>query len=172
MTPLFWKRYVDGVISAVFKNEVENLLNRLNSVEQSIQFTVEREIDGQLSFLDLNIYRKGQGLLETGVYRKPNTDKYLAFDSHHPICHKKSVTNTLFMRAECLSSSSDSKANERKYVFDVLKENNYPKHFLKNCLKPVIPSCKISENDNSMMGCSVRSWSYGTYQENFGELQH
>ena len=95
VTPLFWKRYVDDVISAVSKNEVENLLNHLNTVEPSFQFTVERENDGQLSFLDLNIYRKDQGLLETGVYRKPtHTDKYLAFDSHHPICHKKSVTNS------------------------------------------------------------------------------
>ena len=162
VTPLFWKRYVDDVISAVSKNEVENLLNHLNSVEPSIQFTVERENDGQLSFLDLNIYRKDQGLLETSVYRKPtHTDKYLAFDSHHPICHKKSVTNTLFMRAECLPSSSDSKDNERKYVFDVLKENNYPKHFLNNCLKPVIPSRKTSENDNSMMGFAVVPYVHG-----------
>ena len=59
------------------------------------------------------------------------------------------------MRAECLPSTSDSKANERKHVFDVLKENNCSKHFLKNCLKPVIPSRKTSKNDNSMMCFAV-----------------
>ena len=38
------------------------------------------------------VFRGVQGNLETSVYRKPtHTDKYLAFDSHHPICHKKSV---------------------------------------------------------------------------------
>ena len=95
--PLFWKRYVDDCISAVSRNEVENLLNHLISVEPSIQFTVQREKDRQLSFLDLNIYRSDHGNLETGVYRKPtHTDKYLASDTHHPICHKKSVTKTLF----------------------------------------------------------------------------
>ena len=39
--PLFWKCYVDDVISAVSKSEVKNLLNHLNSVEPSIQFTID-----------------------------------------------------------------------------------------------------------------------------------
>ena len=55
--PLFWKRYVDDVISAVSGNEAERLLSHLNSVELSIQFTIERENDRRLSFLDLNVYR-------------------------------------------------------------------------------------------------------------------
>ena len=68
---MFWKRYVDDVISAVSKNEVENLLCHLNSVELSIQFTVEREKDRRLSFLELNAYRTDHGNFDTGVYRKP-----------------------------------------------------------------------------------------------------
>ena len=43
--PFFWKRYVDDVISAVSGNEAERLLSHLNSVEPSIQFTLEREKD-------------------------------------------------------------------------------------------------------------------------------
>ena len=75
-----------------------------------------------------------QGNLETSVYRKPtHTDKYLAFDSHHPICHKKSVAKTLLRRADCLLSSLDSKAEERIYVSNVLKANGYTKPFLRNC---------------------------------------
>ena len=134
--PLFWRRYVDDVISAVSKNEVENLLSHLNSGEPPIQFTVEREKDRRLSLLDLNVYRK-----------PTHTDKYLAFHSHHPICHRKSVTKTLFMRPECLPSSSDSMAFERKYIIDVLKENNYLKDFLQNCLKLAHPTRKTTEND-------------------------
>ncbi|CAH3112218.1 unnamed protein product, partial [Pocillopora meandrina] len=47
--------YVDDVISAVSGNEAERLLSHLNSVEPSIQFTLEREKDRHLSFLDLNV---------------------------------------------------------------------------------------------------------------------
>ena len=111
---------IDGDNFRVIPRNRVICFGHLNSVDPSIQFTVERGKDRRLSFLDLNVYRK-----------PTHTDKYLAFDSHHPICHKKSVTKTLFMRAECLPSSSDSKAFERKYVIDVLKENNYLKIFFK-----------------------------------------
>ena len=56
------------------------------------------------------------------------------------------------MRAECLPSSSDS---------NVLKENNYPKDFFQNCLKPVYPSRKNTENDISMMGFTVVPYIHG-----------
>ena len=79
--PFFWKRYVDDVIFAVSGNEAERLLSHLNSVEPSIQFTLEREKDRHLPFLDLNVSRGVQGNLETSVYCKPaHTDKYLAFE--------------------------------------------------------------------------------------------
>ena len=48
--------------------------------------TIWREKDRHFPFLDLNVSRGVQGNLEASVYRKPShTDKYLAFDSHHPI---------------------------------------------------------------------------------------
>ena len=126
--PFFWKRYVDDVISAVSGSEAEHLLSHLNSLEPSIQFTLEREKDRHLPFLDLNVSRGVQGNLEISVYRKPtHTDKYLAFDSNLPICHKKSVAKTLLRRADCLPSSLDSKAEEGKYVSNVLKANGYTK---------------------------------------------
>ena len=89
-----------------------------------------------------------QGNLETSVYRKPtHTDKYIAFDSHHPICHKKSVAKTLLRGADCLPSPLDSKAEERKYVSNVLKANGYTKTFLRNCQKPVTISSTPDERE-------------------------
>ena len=55
--PFFWKRYVDDVISAVFGIEAERLLSHFNSVEPSIQSTLERDKDRHLPFLDLNVSR-------------------------------------------------------------------------------------------------------------------
>ena len=152
----FWKRFVDDVISAVYINEIDILLRYLNSIEPSIQFTVEREINGNLAFLDLNVHRTVEGKLEIDVYRKPtHTDKYLSYDSHHPVSHKRSVAKTLLQRAESLPSNSDSQANEREYVPNILGENNYPKRFL-NCLRsPVCRNQNNSEGDTSVKGYAI-----------------
>ena len=123
-------------------------LSHLNSVEPSIQFTLEREKNRHFPLFYLNVYREKQGNLGTSVYRKPtHIDKYLAFDSHHPICHKKSVAKTLLRRADCLPSSLDSKAEERKYVSNVLKANGHTKTFLRNCRKPVTTSSTPDERE-------------------------
>ena len=50
VSPSFWKQFVDDVISAVSQNEIVVLLQHLNSIETSIQFTIERETDGKLPF--------------------------------------------------------------------------------------------------------------------------
>jgi hypothetical protein len=66
----FWKRFVDDVISAVSRNEIDILLQHLNSIEPCIQFMIEREMNGHLAFLDLDVHRTVEGKLETDVYRK------------------------------------------------------------------------------------------------------
>ena len=50
-------------------------------------------------------------------------------------------------RADCRPSSLDSKAEERKYVPNVLKANGYTKTFLHNCQKPVTTSSTPDERE-------------------------
>ena len=104
-----FRYFVDDVISAVSRNEIDILLQHLNSIEPSIQFTVEREINGHLTFLDFNVHRTVERKIETYVYRKPtHREKYLSYDSHHPVSHKRSLAKlTLLQRTESLPSNSD-----------------------------------------------------------------
>ena len=58
---------------------------------------------------------------------------------------KKSVAKTLLRRADCLLSSLQSRAEERKYVSNTLKANVYTETFLRNCQKPVTTSSTPGE---------------------------
>ena len=73
-----------------------------------------------------------QGLLEV-VVRSPCWWWWYYFLSHHPSCHKRSVVNTLLLRARNIPSTSKGKREEVQRVKAVLRENNYPSGFIKEC---------------------------------------
>ena len=87
---------------------------------------MEKESNHLLPFLDVLIERQSDGSVLTSVFRKPtHTDKYLDFQSHHPMAHKISVIRTLYSRARELSSTMVQRVRE-EHVLKVLKENGYP----------------------------------------------
>ena len=72
--------------------------------------------------------------IEVNVYRKStHTDRYLDFNSHHPMCHKRSVVSTLLRRVKNIPSTQEGKPKETKRVKSVLRENNYPSSFINKC---------------------------------------
>ena len=72
--------------------------------------------------------------VEVNVYRKPtHTNRYLDFNSHHPICHMRSIVSTLLRRAKSLPSTHLGKREETKRVKAVLQDNNYPSSFINSC---------------------------------------
>ena len=76
--------YVDDTFCFLSKSSVEEVQKHLNSVSPAIQFTVEKETDNQLPFLDVLVMRDEGEKLKTTVYRKKtHTDRYLPFHSYH-----------------------------------------------------------------------------------------
>ena len=129
--PLFWKRYVDDICTALKDSEDESFQQHLNSIEPTIKFTMEQESEGKLPFLDTEITHHEDGTLSTTVYRKKtHTDKYLSFNSHHPLSHRVSVARTLFSRAEKVCSTVGERDDERKHVTDALRANGYPMNII------------------------------------------
>ena len=109
-------------------NLVDYFHDHLNSIDPCIQFTIERESDGQLPFLDILLNREEDGSISTSVYCKATQkDQYLCFHSHHPATHKRAVVRTLMCRAEALSPSGVSRVQEEKLVSQALQGNGYPK---------------------------------------------
>ena len=77
------------------------------------------------------------GTISTSVYRKPtHTDQYLAFQSHHPMAHKRAVVRALMHWAETLCSSGVSWTQEEKWVEEALEKNGYPTTFVQNLRLP------------------------------------
>ena len=123
---LFWYRYVDDVIACIETDKIQQVLTAINAINNSIQFTVEKEQNSSLNFLDLNITRNDLGNLSFGIHRKPtHTEKYLNYNSSHPLEHKNSVIRSLMHRADNLCDE-DKKTEEFNHIKQVLQTNQYP----------------------------------------------
>ena len=97
---------------------------------------MEKEENGHISFLDTEVTRKQDFTFTTAVYRKPtNTGRYLQYDSHHPLSHKRAVVKTLMERAMRLSGDSHKLKTESQYIQDTLSGNVYPRHLFKPSYK-------------------------------------
>ena len=130
--PRFWKRYVDDTCCIMEKDEVEPLLNHLNSVRTTIKFTMELERDGSLPFLDTKLTRREGGALDVTVFRKPtHTDRYLHFSSHHPASAKRAAVRSLFDRARNVTLRKENLREEEDHLTTTFKQNGYPLPFIR-----------------------------------------
>ncbi len=112
-----------------------------NNQEESIIFTKEEKDEQQLPFLDCLISRTPDGGFMSKVYRKPTaTDRFLRFDSHHPLTVKRGLIKCLTTRARKLCSTEESEKAEIRHISKALQCNNYPRHFIQKCIHRTNPS--------------------------------
>ena len=112
-----WRRYVDDVFSIIPKGNRNTMLQYLNSIDPHIKFTIEQpNKEGGIPFLDTFPKPKGEGIA-VSVYRKPtHRDRYLDFNSSHPILAKRAVLRALMDRAENVCSDPEILAKEMEHL--------------------------------------------------------
>ena len=127
LKPFMWFRYVDDTfILWPHQEDVQILLDHVNSIRPSIQFTMEKEQDNKLPFLNVLVTRTEQGF-RSSVYRKSTfTGQYLNFNSHHRYTVKKGIVRCLQHRAKIISSDTDAYQEEMISLRHNLHRNNYP----------------------------------------------
>ena len=111
----------------------KEFLRHINSVDPSIQFTVEEsKDDGSIPFLDTIITPETDGTFTIEIYRKPtHTDLYLPWDNHHNLSTKYSMINTLTHRVHTICSTSQLLTRELQHLEEVLSLCKYPKWAIK-----------------------------------------
>jgi len=124
--PRVWVRYVDDVFAVVHKDKVLDLLELLNSQNDSINFTYEIEKDGKLPFLDVEVRRDGAAGLLFKIFRKPtNTQRFIINESHHSMQHKMAAFNSMLHRATSIPMTDEDRKAELNYIFETARLNGY-----------------------------------------------
>ena len=134
--PCFYKRYVDDTF-ILFETEeqADSFLTYFNSKHPNLKFTIEKEIDCTISFLDVLIHKMTHNFA-TSVYRKTTfTGLGTNFLSAISFRYKMNVIRTLVHRAYCLSSSFEFFHNEIEFLRNFIKTNCFPVHLFDNFVR-------------------------------------
>ena len=125
--PIFYKRYVDDTF-VLFKEEshAQLFLDFINNFHPNISFSMDKECNGQLSFLDILVSRCN-GQFVTGIFRKKTfTGLGLNFFSHCSSIFKINSCKTLLFRAYSLSSNWLKFHDEVTFLKKYFTANCYP----------------------------------------------
>lgn len=123
--PIRWWRYVDDIFCILKRADLETFFISLNNTHKNINFTIEKELNNRLPFLDVVVVRKSTDL-EFEIYRKPtNTKRVIPNTSNHPFQHKMASFHHMIHRMETLPLSEVAKQKELEYIFEIAKLNGY-----------------------------------------------
>ena len=145
----FCRYFVDDSLIILNKNYIDSFYNHINNIVsplKTIKFTIEKEQDNSINFLDIKL-TKQNGSLSCSVYRKPtNSGRYLDYYSNHSLQIKKACIKTMVNRAFKYSTNENDRKNELNYLRDIFKINNYPEKLIEFCIR----SCenKFYQPDN------------------------
>ena len=154
----FWKRCRDDVY--IIWNGGSDTLDcffwQLNYKEPKIEFTIEREKNGILAFLDISIQRRPDKLI-TKVYRKEtHTQRYIHWRSNHSKNCKLGVLKGLIHRAHLLCDLKEDLLSELNLLRDVFISNGYPRKLVEKTinkswkveLKKAMKELLLEQNEN------------------------
>ena len=142
--PHYYRRYVDDIfVLFTSPRHLEAFRNFLNGRHANLSFTIEREKQNRMSFLDIAIIREDR-TFSTSVYRKPTfSGVYTHFDSFLPSTYKFGNVYTLSYRCFRICSSWTKLHNELVCLKETFLKNGYPEDCINKCFKKFLDNIHI-----------------------------
>ena len=122
-------RYMDDVIRDIKHGDIDEKLHEMNSLHPSLKFTIERETNGTIPFLDMEIMNI-EGHLSSTWYNKPiDTGLILNYHALAPKRYKRSVVSGFVHRIyrACSTWEHFHKSIEKANAY--LRKTNTHRHF-------------------------------------------
>jgi len=108
------------------------LLDQFNNITPKTEFTIEKETEGKINFLDITITRD-LDKLSTDIYRKPTySDAIIPHDSCHPTEHKLAAIRYLYDRMNMYELSSENLQKENSTILQILHNNGFESSITKS----------------------------------------
>lgn len=143
--PTFIKKYVDDVILALPKTVIESTKMIFNLFNTNIEFTLEKEQNCRINFLDMTLTREHLKITTNWYQKSTSSGRILNYHSEHPFSMKQNVAESLIKRVIHISHPKFHKENLKR-VTDILKSNNYPIKLINKLFKKTFNLIQSNNN--------------------------
>ena len=125
--PSLWLRYVDDtyVIWPHGPDKLKVFHSHLNCLRKSVQFTMKKEQDNHLPFLNVLVTKEGNHMATSIYSMKMHKDQYLHYESYHHLRSKSGTMSRLSSVSERLCQG-DNVTKEKQHLSNVFAANGYP----------------------------------------------
>ena len=131
-----WKRYLDDCQMPIKTSQIDpnELLSVLNSINKSIQFTLEMD-NQSIPFLDILIKRNSEKIW-MDLYHKPtDTRRCVEFSSCHPNHCKRNIPFSLARRIHVICEDDTEKNRHLIELRENLTKQGYPRELIENAFR-------------------------------------
>ena len=120
---------MDDILTALPGNMIEQKLEDINKLHLDLKFTIEREKEGSIPFLDMRIINKNGKLSSTWYHKPTDTGLIMNFHSLAPKRYKRTVVSGFVHRIYRACSTWIHFHNSLEKAKRVLEQNQYPPEF-------------------------------------------
>ena len=151
-------RYMDDILQEIKSSEINTKLAEINALHENLTFTIEKQSDGKIPFLDMQITCDQQGKLTSSWYNKP-TDTGLILNYHAlaPRRYKRSVVSGFVHRISRACSTWENFHDSMTKAKKVLERNQYPPSFYNPIIDETLTSIVQSRASETSETCEPQS---------------
>jgi hypothetical protein len=171
----YWFRYVDDIIClwTGTNRQLDVFFDYINKIHPKIKFTLEKEENLKINFLDLTISHES-GVHEFSIFRKETyTGNIIPASSIHPQIHKHAAFHSFIERLINIPLNNGNYMKELSVIKDLAKTNGYSSRLIDNLIKKkerkyamrrIYPLINQKEKDNRWITIPY----LGTVSDNIG----
>lgn len=133
----FITKYVDDLFAVIKQDDMEIILKALNSYHKKIQFTVEKENDKKIPYLDITIIKENGKLITNWYAKGIASGRLINFHSTQPMSMKTNTATNLINKILNISDKRFRNENISK-IRKIMNQNSYPTQITNNLINKIL----------------------------------
>ena len=133
-------RYMDDILREIKCDQIDSKLTEINNLHPNLSFTIERENEGTLPFLDMQLIHEGSQVSSTWYAKPTDTGLILNFHGLAPKRYKHSVVSGFVHRIYRACSTWKLLHSSLQKAKATLERNQYPPSFYEPIVQKTLTS--------------------------------